>query len=266
MTPARPVLATPGLAVDLAAEPWRYPGPRAPGAGVLLGDVFEPLLSDGVPDDGAPDALGRRLEAVLAAAGAPGLAARTAVVAVGANGAPAVLAAKLRRGGAQPVAPMLPGRVADLAVGHSAHVSRAGYVAAAPYRAPGARAPVVVVLLTADQVRCVDATEPNYARRRADVALDAPLPLRLAGALYVSRHGVLAGGPAAPGGEVLTLGPQRRVWAHLRAAGALPPGLPDDDRDLAVALAADASRREEVRTRLHALGLVRRCGLSRRAA
>jgi hypothetical protein len=265
MTPAHPLLATPGLAVDLAAEPWRYPGPRAPGAGVLLGDAFEPL-SDGVPDDGAPDVLGRRLEAVLAAAGVPGLAARTAVVAVGSNGAPAVLAAKLRRGGGDPVAPMLPGRVADLAVGHSAHVSRAGYVAAAPYRAPGARTAVVVVLLTADQVRCVDATEPNYARRRVDVALDAPLPMRLPGALYVSRRGVLAGAPAAPGGEVLTLRPQRRVWAHLRAAGALPPGLPDDDRDLAVALAADASRREVVRTRLQALGLVRRCGLSRRAA
>jgi hypothetical protein len=257
MTPAPSSLAAQGLSVDLAAEPWRYPGPPARASGVLLGDRFEP-----VPDDGTPDALAPRIDAMLRSASAPRLAGRHAVVAVGSNAAPGVLAAKLRRGGADPVAPMVRGRMKDVAIGHSAHVSRPGYVAAAPYRAAGAHTDVVVALLTDAQVRCLDVTEPNYARRGVEAHLDVPAATIRSCTLYVSRRGVLA----APRGGVLPLGPQRRLWAGLRAHGALPAGLPADDRALAAALAADARRRAHVRSRLLGLDLVRDDGLEGDAA
>jgi hypothetical protein len=235
MTPAPSSLAAQGLSVDLAAEPWRYPGPPARASGVLLGDRFEP-----VPDDGTPEALAPRLDAVLRSANAPRLAARHAVVAVGSNAAPGVLGAKLRRAGADPAA----------------------HVAAAPYRAAGARTDVVVALLTDAQVRCLDATEPNYVRRRVDARLDVPVEVVRSCSLYVSRRGVLAGSR----GGVVPLGPQRHLWAGLRAHGALPAGLPADDRALAAALAADARRRAHVRSRLLGLDLVRDDGLEGDAA
>lgn len=256
MTPPPSSLAAQGLAVDLAAEPWRYPGPPAPAAGVLLGDHFAP-----VPDDGTADTLGPRLDAVLRTVRAPRLVGRHAVVAVGSNAAPGVLATKLRRGGVDVVAPMVRGRVAGVAIGHSAHVSRAGYVAAAPYRAAGAHTDVVVALLTDAQVRCLDATEPNYVRRRVEARLDVPADGVGSCTMYVSRRGVLAG----PLG-VLPLGSQPRLWAGLRSRGVLPPGSPTDDRALAAALAADARRRAHVRSRLLRLDLVRDAGLEDRAA
>ncbi|WP_277210303.1 hypothetical protein [Isoptericola croceus] len=247
-----PSLDTQGLAVDLVAEPWRYPGPPAPAAGVLHGDRFEPM-----PHDVAPVALAPRLDAALRSARAPRLGGRHAVVAVGSNAAPGVLGAKLRRAGVDAVAPMVRGRVVDVAVGHSAHVSRAGYVAAAPYRAAGARTDVVVALLTDAQVGCLDATEPNYARLPVVAELDVPHDVASC-SLYVSRRGVLA----SPRGGVLPVGPQRRLWAHLRARGALAAGLPVDERALAAALAADARRRAHVRSRLLRLDLVRDAGLT----
>lgn len=243
------------LAVDLAAEPWRYPGPPAPGPGVLLGDRFA-----AVADDGDRDVTAARLETVLRRTGAPRLAGRHAVMAVGSNAAPGVLAAKLRRGRVDAVVPLVRGRLWDVAVGHSAHVSLGGYVAAAPYRSPGARTDVVVALLTGAQVRCLDATEPNYVRRHVPGAADLTPAHAGRCSLYVSRRGVLAW----PGHDVLTLRSQARLWAGLRARGAVPDALPAEHRALAAALAADAAWREQVRARVVRLGLVREAGLGRR--
>lgn len=249
-------LAAQDLAVDLTAEPWRYPGPPAPGPGVLLGDRFAAVADD----DGTPDATAARLDAVLRRAGAPGLAGRHAVMAVGSNAAPGVLAAKLRRGRADAVVPLVRGRLCDVAVGHSAHVSRAGYVAAAPYRSPGARTDVVVALLTGAQVRCLDATEPNYVRRHVAGAAGVTPAHAEPCSLYVSRRGVLSW----PGHETLPLRSQARLWAGLRACGAVPDALPADHRALAATLAADAGWRAQVGARVLRLGLVRDAGLGHR--
>lgn len=72
---------------------------------------------------------------VPGSAAAPG--AGEALLAVGSNACAEVLAGLL---GSLPTAPCT---VAGLAVGHSAHVSRPGFLAAAPFRRPGARTDAV---------------------------------------------------------------------------------------------------------------------------
>ena len=85
--------------------------------------------------------------------------------------------------------------VRNLAVVHSAHVSRGGYVPAAPMHSPGARGAVVVQFLDDDQLAAVDTTEPNYERVPLDTAR---YPLVLSGGhrpgqpwIYATRRGVL---------------------------------------------------------------------------
>lgn len=146
------------------------------------------------------------------------LAGRVPVLAVGSNASPAVLVGKLgghlRRG-----LPMVRALARGLGIGHSAHASAGGYLAAAPFAAGPERAtPLVVTWLDRGQLRRVDATEPNYRRR--------PLPSGTCcrvedgtfltdAQLYDSRHGVLA-----QAGQRLPLAPQHRVVAWL--AGRLP--------------------------------------------
>lgn len=92
------------------------------------------------------------------------LSGRVPVAAVGSNASPTVLRAKLgallRTG-----LPVARATVRYLGIGHSAHVSTRGYVAAAPFRRAGA-APVTVAWLDAAQLEAMDATEPNYRRVR----------------------------------------------------------------------------------------------------
>jgi hypothetical protein len=111
---------------------------------------------------------------------APGPRTGRAVVAVGSNAAPAVLRAKLRRHGVSTDVAVAPVRVIGVAVGQSAHVSVGGYIAAAPYAAPGRVADLQVSWLDDDQLAALDATEPNYDRVTFGVV-----------DLYVSKWGVL---------------------------------------------------------------------------
>ncbi|WP_219049567.1 hypothetical protein, partial [Streptomyces sp. JJ66] len=102
-----------------------------------------------------------------AGAGGAGTAGRVPVVAVGSNAAPAQVRYKLALAGVPGPVPMVPVRVAGLAVGHSGHVSVAGYVAYAPYPAPGRQARAVLLWLDAAQLAVVDASERfNYRRVR----------------------------------------------------------------------------------------------------
>ena len=148
---------------------------------------------------------------------------RTPVVAVGSNAAPAVLTAKL--GGLMGTGvPMTVATVEGLHVGHSAHVSAGGYVAAAPvrgcYRAVRA---VTVCWFDEAQLERVDQTEPNYRR----VPLPADMRCRTdAGAvtgaqIYTSVHGVLG-----QDGSVLALRDQAGVLSWLAAR------VPGDVREL----------------------------------
>ncbi|GHF13339.1 hypothetical protein [Streptomyces morookaense] len=111
------------------------------------------------------------------------LTGRTPVIAVGSNASPAQLRHKLRREGLSGLVPLAPAEVRGIAVGCSAHIGVHGYVAAAPYAAPGTTRTLVISWLDPAQLAAVDRTEFNYQR--------IPAPGGT-GFLYVSRHGILA--------------------------------------------------------------------------
>ncbi|MFW0787617.1 hypothetical protein AAFP35_24235 [Gordonia sp. CPCC 206044] len=146
---------------------------------------------------------------------------RRLVVAVGSNASPAVLRAKLS-GDPAAMPPLMAVAISGLAVGYSAHVSRRGYVPAAPYRAPGARLSTVGAWLNDRETTALDRTEPNYDRM---VLSTAHHPVAAAVApetfsLYVSRHGVLADPRTA---TPVPFGTQQEIidWleTHLRDPG-----------------------------------------------
>jgi hypothetical protein len=116
---------------------------------------------------------------------------RTQLLVYGSNGSPEVLARKLTLS-ADPVL-VEPARLHDFDVVYSAHFSPYGAVPATLQRSPGTTARVAVVHLTAEQLRLVSATEPNY-----DLVTFGPVKCELAdGALasqvsvYLSRYGCL---------------------------------------------------------------------------
>ncbi|RPA63553.1 hypothetical protein EF294_08705 [Gordonia oryzae] len=87
--------------------------------------------------------------------------------AVGSTTTPQALRRKFVDAG--PDTPILFDRVvrvwmADLDVTHSAHVTRHGYVHAAPYRRPGARLATTAAWLEQAHLAALDSTEPDYHR------------------------------------------------------------------------------------------------------
>ncbi len=182
--------------VDLRRSPHRYPGPAPRGSGVLSGRDYRHIETTSAAT----------LAGALQASHAAPVHERSSVLAVGSNANPAVMLAKLRAARADTTVVFLQCRVAHLAVGHSAHVSAAGFVPAAPFRRSGADSSLHLLLLDDDQLRAVDATEPNYRR----VTLDPQVhPVRVESLVegrrpdqetvdvglvqvYASRHGLLA--------------------------------------------------------------------------
>ncbi|MGW7350461.1 hypothetical protein [Streptomyces sp. NPDC054784] len=226
-----------------ALRPLTYPGRPVDGPSLLDGDDLLELRPTGGPLGEWPVELpgaSRRttVDGLLARRGLDPVAARSPVLAVGSNAAPGQVRHKLARLGRSRALPMVPVRVRGLAVGLSAHVSPAGYVAAAPYAAPGATSALVLTWLDAAQLAAVDRTElPNYARAflpgdgdaddpgetgetgDAPFAVTLPGGRRLPGAyVYHSARGVLA--RPAPDGTPLPCGPQPAVLAGLLAGSA----------------------------------------------
>ncbi len=137
------------------------------------------------------------IEQALAAEGAAPLRQRTLVVAVGSNQTPRTIARKYRRSGEdlQIATPFVRCTVRHLAVGHLAHSSARGYVAAAPYRADGERMELVATWFDAAQLAVLDRTEPNYHRLRLR-AEEFPLTLATGERpaqfeVYASRWGLI---------------------------------------------------------------------------
>jgi len=91
---------------------------------------------------------------------------RVLVVAVGSNASPEVMFRKLRNfsdtTGA--VVPFVSGIMKGIAVGHSAHCSKQGYIAAAPYSEADAEMILWASWLDRTQLKVLDETEPNYRR------------------------------------------------------------------------------------------------------
>lgn len=150
---------------DTPLAPDRYPWSPTRHAGVLHAGRFEPTND---------------LDRNLVAGGGPPLDDRHEVIAVGSNASPAVMHRKLLHAATRPIA-MTIGRHDGIAVGHSAHVSMPGYIAAAPYRCARCSRAFVSVHVDDDQLEALDATEPNYRRVAVGDAW-----------IYASHWGVLA--------------------------------------------------------------------------
>lgn len=179
------------------------------------------------------------------------------VAAVGSNASPTVLRAKLG-GLLDRGLPLAPATVDGLTVGHSAHVSPGGYVAAAPARGESA-GPVTVAWFDPDQLARMDATEPNYRR----VGLPAEMACRLDREeetatvvpdvqVYASVHGVVGerGRPLPLVGQASVLD-----WIGRRLVGL--------GSRLTHERLREAALRERVRAGLADAGLVVRAGLDR---
>lgn len=224
---------------DFLAAPLGYPG-TAPGRSVLVVDRacldLDPLRGRGwgQADVRRADGTVGSLDETLLQHGVAPVDRRTRVVAIGSNASVAVLRRKLATGRVSTTFPVLETVVDGVAVGHSAHVSMPGYVPAAPFAMAGARTTAYASLLDDEQLRCLDATEPNYTRLVRDGFH-----------LYASVHGVLA----PPGRAPLPLGAQaalfRRLAAECRPLASIFGGL--EPEAVALRLAQDAALRDDVR-------------------
>jgi hypothetical protein len=142
------------------------------------------------------------VDKVLDTLDATPIADRHLVLAVGSNASPDVMHRKMSRAGIETPLAMTITRHAGVAVGHSAHVSLPGYIAAAPYRCARCVHSFVTLHLDDDQIAALDATEPNYSRVEHDGVW-----------LYASNWQVLA-----IQGIPVTLRPQANLHSTLSAA------------------------------------------------
>lgn len=161
---------------------------------------------------------------------------RVPVLAVGSNGDPSVLRRKLVARDASPVVPLVPVVVIGLSVAHSAHVSLAGVVAAAPRDDPTGAVRGVMTWLDAAQLAVVDTTEPNYQRVRLAegryvCATTVPTPA-MPVSVYRSVWGLLAPDGVRP----VPLGTQERLHRLLAADPAVSARLPLHDAAATVRL------------------------------
>ena len=163
---------------------------------------WDPPEASGVMDSAGflPLELAMGLDQALAEADAAPLGSRSMVVSIGSNSSADVMRRKFANYH-RPVSTILPlvrGQLHNIAVGHSAHVSRAGYIAAAPYPLMGECTSVWVSWLDERQLMALDETEPNYRRIQLD---GAACPLEVDHgepaedfSLFTSRWGVLSDG------------------------------------------------------------------------
>ncbi len=228
----------------MARDPWGYPWSVSLSGGLIGPQGFRADSPEMMPS---------------------GLA--TPVVAVGSNASPQVLIDKLGPvlGDSLPEQIVLQVyAVPGLRVGHSAHVSAGGYVAAAPFLiapflanrdhplstpATATEAPAYSVgWFNPRHLAALDATEPHYRRILLPAAV-APVP---GAQVYVSRHGVIG-----ESGRALTLRGQRDIYGWLRARlPCLQEGSNNHPRPY-----AGTKLRDQVRRDLDRLGLALPSGL-----
>ncbi|HST83063.1 MAG TPA: hypothetical protein VLL08_15115 [Kineosporiaceae bacterium] len=249
------------MATSSMMTPWReYPGTRARTSILLLPGGERPL--DSLTDEPAqPDLLGR-LDDELRSHRAVPMDLRTPVAAIGSNAAPEVVRTKLLAAGLTPIVPMVCGRLHNLRISLSAHVSLPGFVPAAPAWVAGDVAQVVVGWFDAEQLARIDITEPNYDRiwlPARDHRLDLPGWPDLGGVdgagagvdVYRSKRGVLAG-PDGP----WHLRPQPELSATFAKLG-IEPWVTKSPLDAARALAGSGELRAQARREFRRLNLVR---------
>jgi hypothetical protein len=196
-----------GTGASSQLDPLQYPWTPPKTSGLMNGDDFLPLrlaagrrLEQSHRRDGAADSISSCLNKALVEANAAPLDSRFLVVSIGSNSSPDVLRRKFAKY-RQPVSRVLPlvhGQLHNIGVGHSAHVSKAGYIAAAPYFQMGECTTVWVSWLDERQLMALDETEPNYRRIQLNgeacplVLDDGECPETFS--LFMSRWGVLTDG------------------------------------------------------------------------
>lgn len=123
---------------------------------------------------------------------------RVLVVAVGSNASPAVMADKFSDNvrSVSTVLPFVRCSISGISVGHSAHVSKRGYIAAAPFAKTNATSELWASWLDLSQLEVLDSTEPNYQRV---LVSSSDYPIRTESGespesyyIYESIHGVIA--------------------------------------------------------------------------
>ncbi len=200
---------------DPITEPLTYPG-RIPGAsGILIDDTFLPLQAVPGKDLGHWEVSSMSLAGLIGQLGSSPLSARVPVVAVGSNASPSQLLRKFASRSVRPVIPMTLADVTGLIPGVSAHVSKPGYIPAAPVKVSGEVSHLFVLWLDDTQLHTLDETEPNYRRCslspgsfRVRIASGAVLPNCF---LYVGKHGCLVDSAGRP----KRLGDQRSLIREL---------------------------------------------------
>lgn len=231
-----------GISALSQLDPLRYPWTPPTTSGLMNGDDFLPARFVTGRHFG-PRRFGQRqqrsgdapifswLDDVLIEANAAPLDSRLPVVAIGSNSSLDVLRRKFANH-SQPVSKILPlvrGQLHNVGVGHSAHVSKPGYIAAAPYFRMGECTAVWVSWLDERQLAALDETEPNY--RRIQLSRGAcPLVLETGArpgtfSLFTSRWGVLTDG----NGVKLPFLDQQALFRRLAAIGSKDPDKDPDE-------------------------------------
>jgi hypothetical protein len=250
-----------GLAGDPAAEPLSYPGVLPQAHGLLVDGCYLRLIPSGRREVGGwlvEAEEGRvELDVLLGEHGRPGTGERYPVLSVGSNAAPAQLRRKFEGQGVEALVPMVKSRVAGIVPGMSAHVSRYGYVPATCVRAPGQQVELFVAWLDEDELRAVDATEPNYDRvllagDHFPVLLPSGERLQACSA-YISKWGCLA----RPDGELWPLVSQRDLLGTLLAGSVPLRELFGDTPESFTERAADDVKRKHAQRIFHDEGWVR---------
>jgi hypothetical protein len=244
------------------AAPLSYPGVLPGEDGVLVDDYYLPLRHAParqvgnwlVEIDGTPV----ELDVLLDKQGRPITGERFPVVSVGSNAAPAQLHGKFVRKGIRPLVPLVNAKVYGMAAGVSAHVSRAGYIPGTGVLFPGKAVSLFVAWLDADELRVIDASEPNYYRVLLDGSI-CPVVLpsgeRLgACSLYVSKWGCLVGQDGNPRPLATQIELLETLLAESRALRQVFGGTPESFVERA---AVDASKREEAQHIFRREGWVR---------
>ena len=256
LSPSEYPLSYPGRLVTsncLLLRSWLYVLPATPGLPV----ADWKLQHDGGPLPMAADRLG----AALSAAGAPPMARRSPVVAVGSDAAPGQLGYKYRCHSYHNIIPITHVMTSNVVPAHSAHVSRAGYIPFIPVFTESAqRTRLNVLWLDDEQLRRMDDTEPNYTRviiesPAVGAQLDSGQPLE-SFALYRGRWGALC---TEPGASPMMATSQAEVYAFLSTRQwfrSIVPELRDGPESAAAALAHDETRRNQIRHELARRGFV----------
>ena len=179
--------------------------------------------------------------------GSKPLSVRVPVVAVGSNAAPSQLLRKLAGRSVRPVVPMTLADVTGIVSGVSAHVSKPGYIPAAPVVIQDAVSRLFVLWLDSVQLRTLDDTEPNYWRRSLP---GESFPVKLVSGvalpkcfLYVGKHGCLTGTAGQPRRMV----DQRTLIQELLGESPRLRGLCGETPDEFVTRVQDPAVRETVR-------------------